>query len=73
MRIDGVSHILYRVYDRDAAIKFFMDALGSAAGIRSKRGRTPGLTYSRSSRRSSWSNSLLATTVSRSDWSSRQA
>jgi catechol 2,3-dioxygenase-like lactoylglutathione lyase family enzyme len=28
MRINDVSHILYRIYDRDAAIKFFVDAFG---------------------------------------------
>lgn len=28
MRIKGVSHILYRIYDRAAAIKFFVDAFG---------------------------------------------
>jgi predicted enzyme related to lactoylglutathione lyase len=28
MRINDVSHILYRVYDRDAATKFFVDAFG---------------------------------------------
>jgi len=28
MRINGVSHILYRIYDRDAAIKFFVDTFG---------------------------------------------
>jgi len=28
MRVDGVSHILYRIYDRDAAINFFVHAFG---------------------------------------------
>ena len=28
MKIDGVSHVLYRFYDRDAAGRFFADAFG---------------------------------------------
>jgi len=28
MRINGVSHVLYRTYDRDAAIRFFVAAFG---------------------------------------------
>ena len=28
MKINGVSHILYRMYDRDAASKFFVDVFG---------------------------------------------
>lgn len=28
MPVNGVSHVLYRIYDRDAAIRFFVDAFG---------------------------------------------
>jgi predicted enzyme related to lactoylglutathione lyase len=28
MNINGVSHVLYRIYDRDAASKFFVQAFG---------------------------------------------
>ena len=28
MNINGVSHVLYRIYDREAASKFFVDAFG---------------------------------------------